>query len=320
MEEWMQRLGRVVLIDSLPLELKDSEHVKAALYNGDPAVIPFDDKWYVLYEAQWLIVEPDVIPELLLKLVQQNHRSTTAIEDWLAGNMKWDTLQLWMDQHQWTPEFPLVGIAVHIEQEAEAIPIISQLVEDPTRFHATRSNIAVESGTIFVLLEGCKEDRWDMLSSWQMTLETELLCQAHVGVSSFAFDIHQMSQVRMEAWTALQAGSRYSKRDRIHLYDRLEIARILYSVPDESRQAYLEEMVPVAVGEQLTPELRETIVAFAEHGQRLTDTAKALFIHRNTLLYRIERILEITGRDIRKSQENWLLWLALQWLQDFSSR
>ncbi|MGZ6525431.1 MAG: PucR family transcriptional regulator, partial [Tumebacillaceae bacterium] len=116
---------------------------------------------------------------------------------------------------------------------------------------------------------------------------------------------------RVEAEFALGAGKRFRSRELIHAFDKLGLARLLHGVPHTVRDRFLQEVLPETVLHSLSPELRETIFAFLENGQQVADTARSLYIHRNTLQYRLERIHELTGYDIRKPFQGWTLWVAL---------
>lgn len=84
----------------------------------------------------------------------------------------------------------------------------------------------------------------------------------------------------------------------------------LYSTLQSSTaEQYIEKMLGV-----LSEELLETLLEFLEHDLSISDTAKALFIHRNTLTYRIDRITELTGHNPRKLTEAVYFFLAI-WLK-----
>ncbi|TCP53950.1 PucR-like helix-turn-helix protein [Tumebacillus sp. BK434] len=149
-----------------------------------------------------------------------------------------------------------------------------------------------------------------VISGWIDTLSAELFLLSHAGVSA-VHRLERLSQARVEAEFALRAGQLLRGKLQVHAYDRLGIARLLYGVPAVVRQQFVAEILPPAALEALTPELRETATAFVENGQGVAETARALFVHRNTLLYRLERIHELTGCDPRHPLEGWTLWLAL---------
>jgi DNA-binding PucR family transcriptional regulator len=82
-------------------------------------------------------------------------------------------------------------------------------------------------------------------------------------------------------------------------------------LPEAVQAQFLQEVLPDDAYSGLSAELRETVFAFLEHGQQLADTARSLYIHRNTLNYRLDRIAELTGLDVRQPLPAWTLWVAL---------
>ncbi|ARU59900.1 hypothetical protein CBW65_01615 [Tumebacillus avium] len=150
----------------------------------------------------------------------------------------------------------------------------------------------------------------DTVIAWIETLGAELFLLSRAGVSG-ARSLHQLAGAKEEAEFALEAGKLLPGKRAVHDYDRLGIARLLYGAPQTVREKFVREILPPDVLEALTPELRETAAVFAENGQGVAETARALFVHRNTLLYRLERIHELTGCDPRRPLDGWTLWLAL---------
>lgn len=150
----------------------------------------------------------------------------------------------------------------------------------------------------------------DELRAWLDTAGAELYVPLRAGLARAA-GFRDIARAREEAEFALEAGKRFRSQEAIHEHDRLGLARLLHGLPQEVKEAFVCEVLPGDVLASLSPELRETIFAFLEHGQQVADTARSLYIHRNTLLYRLDRICELTGYEIRKPLQGWTLWLAL---------
>ncbi len=91
---------------------------------------------------------------------------------------------------------------------------------------------------------------------------------------------------------------------------KLGLAGLLGEISAAVIQRYRREILK----ERLTPELRETLQAYFIHGLSISETARALFIHRNTLLYRLDRVTELTGQNPREFAAAVQLYLAI-WLQ-----
>jgi len=92
-----------------------------------------------------------------------------------------------------------------------------------------------------------------------------------------------------------------SHAEPLMAFEDLFILSMLDGLSEESRKYYEEELLPLY--DKLPYELRITAVAFAKENLSMGKTAKALFIHRNTLTYRLDKIRQITGLDIRQINE-----------------
>lgn len=108
---------------------------------------------------------------------------------------------------------------------------------------------------------------------------------------------------------------RRNRRDyRIAASEDLTMLSLADGLSEDIRNRYMNEVVPYY--KQLSPELKLTLMRFYEENLSLSRTAKKLFIHRNTLTYRIGKIQQITGLDIRKINEALLLVLSSYLIND----
>ncbi|PWK13366.1 PucR family transcriptional regulator [Tumebacillus permanentifrigoris] len=149
------------------------------------------------------------------------------------------------------------------------------------------------------------------VSGWLDTLGTELYSLFRAGVSAPVQMWTSLPESRREAQFALDAGRVYRSKERVHNFNRLGLARVFQGLPETVQAHFLQEILPDEVYSGLSTELRETVFAFLEHGQQVADTARSLYIHRNTLNYRLDRISELTHLDVRQPLPAWTLWLAL---------
>ncbi|GAA2242355.1 sugar diacid recognition domain-containing protein [Streptomyces amakusaensis] len=94
-------------------------------------------------------------------------------------------------------------------------------------------------------------------------------------------------------------------RGEVHLSD-LELPVLLARIEPETRAATAERILG-----PLSPELRNTLRAYFDHDRGITDAARALNVHRNTLTYRLGRVQDLTSRDPRAFQDAVVLQVAL---------
>ncbi|GLX66679.1 CdaR family transcriptional regulator [Paenibacillus glycanilyticus] len=96
-------------------------------------------------------------------------------------------------------------------------------------------------------------------------------------------------------------------------FDDLELELLLDGIPEELRDKYLNKILDVGANPQLE-EMLETLRQFFIYNQSINKTADHLFIHKNTLQYRLNKIKELTGYDPRVFEEGVLLYLALYFI------
>jgi len=107
---------------------------------------------------------------------------------------------------------------------------------------------------------------------------------------------------------------RTNKVLRIAASEELILLALVDSISDEMKNSYISKTAPYY--KQLSPELKLTLSIFFDQNLSMSKTAKKLFIHRNTLTYRIGKIQQITGLDIRKINEALILVLSSYLIPD----
>jgi hypothetical protein len=151
--------------------------------------------------------------------------------------------------------------------------------------------------------------------AWLDTLSSELYLEGAIGWGTPCRTIRDLPRAEKEARFALAAGLQFLPRERVYRYDRLGFVKLLAGISPEMREEFLREVLSAETYAQLTGEMCETVYAFMANGANIAETARALFLHRNSLVYRLDKIKEITGLDLRNLQEAVTLWVALQLYQ-----
>jgi len=147
------------------------------------------------------------------------------------------------------------------------------------------------------LRERVEEEVSDYASAMLETLESEAGLRCLCGIGNDAASRAELSRSYQEALQAIQTGIRFHLNAPVFLYEGQTLERVLAAIPEEKRQRLREEVFPP--GAPLSAEMMETAQSFFRNDLNLTTTARELFIHRNTLLYRLERIRKETGLDVR---------------------
>lgn len=142
-------------------------------------------------------------------------------------------------------------------------------------------------------------------------LRAEVLIQTHVGYSSTADNFTELTRIYQEAATALRIRRTFfTERDTI-AYSKLGIGRLISELPVDLCKAFLSEVFGTHIPTDLDEETQNTIQKFYENNLNISETARQLYLHRNTLVYRLERLEKMLGLDIRKFEDAMTFKLAM---------
>ena len=132
------------------------------------------------------------------------------------------------------------------------------------------------------------------------TLNTELMIKAHIGIGSVTDNIKDIGRSFKEARTALHIGGIFESDRLIISYNNLGLGRLIYQLPVALCKLFLQEVFNEGAFDALDPENLLTIRKFFENNLNISETSRQLYVHRNTLVYRLDKIQKMTGLDIRK--------------------
>ncbi len=132
------------------------------------------------------------------------------------------------------------------------------------------------------------------------TISAETMLTVSVGLSTVALNIDQINNAYKEAQVALEVGKVFDEEKYILNYDSLGIGRLIYQLPIKLCELFLQEVFKKGDISTLDEETILTINKFFENDLNVSETSRQLFVHRNTLVYRLEKIYKLTGLDLRK--------------------
>lgn len=142
-------------------------------------------------------------------------------------------------------------------------------------------------------------------------LSTELYTRSLVGIGSTVTGIRDLARSFKEAQVSLEVGKVFDTEKNIISYDHLGIARLIYQLPTTLCEIFLKEVFKKDSIETLDEETLFTIHKFFENNLNVSETSRKLFVHRNTLVYRLEKIKKITGLDLREFDDAIVFKVAL---------
>ena len=132
------------------------------------------------------------------------------------------------------------------------------------------------------------------------TLSSELMIKASIGIGTEAESLRDVARSYKDAQTALKVGQIFENDKSIVDYNHLGIGRLIYQLPTTLCRLFLNEVFKEGVFETIDNETMNTITKFFENNLNVSETSRQLFIHRNTLVYRLDKIQKITGMDLRR--------------------
>ncbi len=143
------------------------------------------------------------------------------------------------------------------------------------------------------------------------TLTGEFYTHAVVGIGTTVEGLKDLAKSFKEAQVALEVGKVFDTEKTIVSYDNLGIARLIYQLPTTLCETFLKEVFKRGSIESLDQETLFTIQRFFENNLNVSETSRKLFVHRNTLVYRLEKIKKITGLDLREFDHAIVFKIAL---------
>lgn len=146
-------------------------------------------------------------------------------------------------------------------------------------------------------------------------LNTEALANAHVAYGTIVNDIKDVSRSYKEARMALEVGNIFYSDKRVIAYNHLGIGRLIYQLPVQLCNLFIKESFAGKSLEDFDEETLTTIFKFFENNLNVSETSRQLFIHRNTLVYRLDKLQKQTGLDLRVFEDAIAFKIALMVLK-----
>ena len=145
----------------------------------------------------------------------------------------------------------------------------------------------------------------------EQKLEHELATQCVIGIGTTAKQLTDLADKFKEAVIAIEVGKVFDSGKTVISYESLGIGRLIYQLPTTLCEIFLSEVFKKSPIEALDQETLFTIDKFFENSLNVSETSRKLFVHRNTLVYRLEKIKRITGLDLREFDHAIIFKVAL---------
>ena len=174
---------------------------------------------------------------------------------------------------------------------------------------------AVDESNVIVVKEFAETDTGKEIEKAARTLETALLKEGirevRIAYGTIVHEIKEVSRSYKEAKMALDVGKIFFDERDIIAYSELGIGRLIYQLPIPLCKMFIREIFGGKSPDDFDEETLTTIYKFFENSLNVSETSRQLFIHRNTLVYRLDKLQKSTGLDLRVFEDAITFKIAL---------
>ena len=174
---------------------------------------------------------------------------------------------------------------------------------------------AVDEKNIILVKEVKANETYDDLNKTAKVivdmLNTEAMSTVHVAYGTIVNEIKEVSRSYKEAKMALDVGKIFYSDKKVMAYSNLGIGRLIYQLPLPLCKMFIKEIFDDNTPDNFDEETLTTINKFFENNLNVSETSRQLYIHRNTLVYRLDKLQKSTGLDLRVFEDAITFRIAL---------
>ncbi|MBQ2800181.1 MAG: helix-turn-helix domain-containing protein [Lachnospiraceae bacterium] len=214
---------------------------------------------------------------------------------------------------------------LHIDTEARRVVFIveakhdkdGKLLDNVRSLFGGKSKdfvTAVDEKNIIVVKELAESDTYDDMAKIAKVILNvfhEDNCEAHVAYGTIVNEIKEVSRSYKEAKMALDVGKIFFSERDVIAYSSLGIGRLIYQLPIPLCKMFIKEIFDGKSPDDFDEETLITINKFFENSLNVSETSRQLYIHRNTLVYRLDKLQKSTGLDLRVFEDAITFRIAL---------
>jgi len=191
-------------------------------------------------------------------------------------------------------------IETTLDPDVSVMEIVRSIFPDKLRDFVT----AVDEHCIILVKELTERDSSEEIEQIANTivdtLSTEAMSKVYVSIGSVVRDLKNVSSSFKEARLAKEVGKIFEADKQIVNYERLGIGRLIYQLPLPLCRIFIKEMLQGFSIDDIDEEMFTTVMKFFENDLNVSETSRELYIHRNTLVYRLDKLQKMTQLDLRK--------------------
>lgn len=166
-----------------------------------------------------------------------------------------------------------------------------------------------------IIVLGAFDETEEHARSIRESIVSDLYCRCYVSYGSTIFNVRDIKKAYEEAKQCLILSKNFGIKEEIFYYDKILFEKIVYNINPEVKLELLNRFRDKF--NLFDSEIINTIEEFVNCGLNISDAARKLYVHRNTLIYRLDKITKETGFDIRNFKEATVFIIAfLVWKEN----
>ena len=252
-------------------------------------------------------------------LYDEKHDKATFVKNIILDNILPGDIYIKSRELHFGNDVPRVVFLIRQQEPADvaAIDVVTGMFPDKQKdfvLHISESDIVVVKE---VKAGSESKELVKLASSIEETLMSELSVKCLIGIGSVS---SQMKDIAKSFTTAIEVGAVFDTEKNIISFENLGIGRLIYQLPITLCEMFLSEVFKKGSIDSLDQETLFTIQKFFENNLNVSETSRKLFVHRNTLVYRLEKIKKLTGLDLREFDHAIVFKVALMVRKYLASR
>lgn len=208
---------------------------------------------------------------------------------------------------------PRVVYLIETVRDADeiALEVLKQAFEETNEDYVT----SVKQSTLILVKSLEKGDSYEEVNSIAESIvdimNTEAMLDVKVSYGTIVHELKDVSKSYKEAGMAMEVGKIFYVQNKVNAYNTLGVGRLIYQLPENLCRIFVQEIFGDNIPEELDEEIMNTVEKFFENNLNVSETSRQLFLARNTLVYRIEKLQKATGLDIRIFDDALVFKIAL---------
>jgi len=253
-------------------------------------------------EAQMLCAMATVALNGAKTYYEEKHDKATFVKNIISDNILLGDIYVRAKELHFVSEAPrAVFLIRQVETSDPALIDVVHTLFPDKQVDFVLSISETDVALIKQLSEGAEpRELYKIAKQIEEKITEELHVRVVIGIGTIVGHIRELARAYKEAGIAIDVGRVFDTEKSIINYENLGIGRLIYQLPTTLCEMFLQEVFKKNPIDALDQETLFTINKFFENNLNVSETARKLFVHRNTLVYRLEKIKKLTGLDLRE--------------------